>query len=282
MDVKNSRVLIAGLGLIGGSIAKALKNYGFTDVNGYDNNLDTLEKAKDEGVISEAFTRLDGYMAKFDFVLCCLSPIYVIPLYQEVAYLMKQDGVFAEVGGIKTVMIQQLNDAMEKSHQLLSLHPMAGSEKTGYKYAKGDMFVGSTLVITPSVRTQEKAREWVSVLQEVMGCTKIVELAAKTHDEMIAHVSHVPHVIALALKAMYPQSNNAQFAGGSYKSATRVADVNAALWAGLMSDNKDSLLQSIGEFKKQLNRLEKKIESGDRDELEKLLTEMSGDNKENE
>lgn len=280
MDIKKSRVLIAGLGLIGGSIAKALKEHGFSDVNGYDNNLYTLEKAKEEGVISEAFTRLDGYMAKFDFVLCCLSPIFVIPLYKEVAYLMKQDGVFAEVGGIKTVMIQQLNDAMEKSHQLLSLHPMAGSEKTGYNYSKKDLFEGSTLVITPSARTQEKAKVWANVLQEVMGCERIVEMSAKKHDEMIAHVSHVPHVVALAIKAMYPQSNNAQFAGGSYKSATRVAEVNAALWAGLMSDNKQSLLSSIGEFKKQLSRLEKQIESGDRDELEKLLGEMSRSNSE--
>lgn len=280
MDIKKSRVLIAGLGLIGGSIAKALKAHGFSDVNGYDNNLCTLEKAKEEGVISEAFTRLDGYMAKFDFVLCCLSPIYVIPLYKEVAYLMKQDGVFAEVGGIKTVMIQKLNDAMEKSHQLLSLHPMAGSEKTGYNYSKKDLFAGSTLVITPNSRTLDKAKMWANVLQEVMGCARIVQMSAKKHDEMIAHVSHVPHVIALALKAMYPQSNNAQFAGGSYKSATRVAQVNAALWAGLMSDNKQSLLSSIGEFKKQLSRLEKQIESGDREELEKLLGEMSGSKRE--
>ena len=280
MDIKKSRVLIAGLGLIGGSIAKALKESGFSDVNGYDNNLYTLEKAKEEGVISEAFTRLDGYMAKFDFVLCCLSPIYVIPLYQEVAYLMKQDGVFAEVGGIKTVMIQQLNDAMEKSHQLLSLHPMAGSEKTGYNYSKKDLFEGSTLVITPSDRTQDKAKMWATVLQEVMGCARTVQMSAIQHDEMIAHISHVPHVVALALKAMYPQSNNAQFAGGSYKSATRVAEVNAALWAGLMSDNKQSLMDSIGEFKKQLSRLEKQIESGDREELEKLLGEMSRNDKE--
>jgi prephenate dehydrogenase len=280
MDIRKTRVLIAGLGLIGGSIAKALKDYGFEDVNGYDNNLSTLEKAKEEGVISEAFTRLDGYMEKFDFVLCCLSPIYVIPLYKEVAYLMKRDGVFAEVGGIKTVMIGQLNDAMEKSHQLLSLHPMAGSEKTGYNYSKGDMFHGSTLLVTPSDRTLDKAKMWVDVLQDVMGCERVVELSAKAHDEMIAHVSPVPHVVALALKAMYPQSNNAQFAGGSYKSATRVADVNAALWAGLMSDNRESLIESIGEFKKQLGRLEEQIQSGNREQLEKLLVEMSGKAKE--
>ena len=276
MDIKDSRVLIAGLGLIGGSVAKALRANGFSDINAFDYNLSTVEKAKDEGIINEAFTRLDGHIRKFDFVLCCLSPVFVIPLYKDVAFLIKENGVFAEVGGIKTVMIEELNAAMRPMHELLSLHPMAGSEKTGYNYSSKDIFLESVLVMIKSDRTRKRALMWANLLKDVLGCAELTPLEAQRHDEIIAHVSQVPHVIALALKAMYQGSGNEQFAGGSYKSATRVAQINAKLWAGLMSDNKECLLSSIGEFKKQLSSLEESISSGDRSSLEKVLDSMSG------
>ena len=117
---------------------------------------------------------------------------------------------------------------------------------------------------------------WANLLKTVLGCAELIEISAQKHDEIIAHVSQVPHVVALALKAMYADSGNVKFAGGSYKSATRVAQINAKLWAGLMSDNKECLLESIAEFKKQLDKLEQSIAGDSQEELEKLLDSMSG------
>jgi len=276
MDFKRSRILIAGLGLIGGSAAKALKENGFDNIYAYDKDAGAIAQAKSQGVIKDGFCEFKDNTAEYDFVLCCLSPIFVVPLYKSASPYLKDGGVFAEVGGIKTVMIKELEDTMGKSHELLSLHPMAGSEKKGYENSSKDMFEESILVVTPGRNTKESAYRWAETFKSVLGFKEIKELNAKEHDEIIAKVSHIPHVVALAVKAMNIGTDNELYAGGSYKSATRVAQINSALWAGLMSDNRDNLVKSIEELEEQIKKLKEAIEKGDPENLEKLLNEMSG------
>lgn len=208
-------------------------------------------------------------------MLCCLSPIFVLPLYKSAAPCLKEGGVFAEVGGIKSVMIRDLEETMQPGHELLSLHPMAGSEKTGYDFSDKDMFVDSVLVVTPSKRTKEIALQWADTLKSELGFCELKELSSKDHDKIIADVSHMPHVVALCLKAMNKGTDNEMYAGGSYESATRVAEINSSLWAGLMSDNKENLLSSIDEFEKYLNILKQGIAKADYDGLKELLDDMS-------
>jgi prephenate dehydrogenase len=117
---------------------------------------------------------------------------------------------------------------------------------------------------------------WSSILQKAFACSDIRELSAKRHDEVIARVSHLPHVAALAIKAMEGDEALQPFAGGSYKSATRVADINPALWSQLFSANKDNVLKSISQFKASLDRLEQALGQEDISELEALLSEISG------
>ena len=276
MDFKKSRILIAGLGLIGGSAAKALRKNGFCSVYAYDRDKSAIDSAVKEGIIKDGFLKIEGDIEKFDFVLCCLSPVFVAPLYKSVSPYLKDGGVFAEVGGIKTVMIKELEDSMAPKHELLSLHPMAGSEKKGYMHSSADMFSGSVLVIIKAEKTKEAAYAWAQTLKEALGFGQMRQLSPQQHDEIIAKVSHIPHVAALAVKAMNNGTDNELYAGGSYKSATRVAEINSALWAGLMNDNKENLIDSIAELQEQLERLKKTVEKGGKEELEALLNEMSG------
>lgn len=275
MGFRESHILIGGLGLIGGSAAKALKDMGYSHISAFDHDEETLKQAIEDGVIEEGFTDLSGIKEKFDFVLCCLSPIYVLPLYKSAAPYLKEGGVFAEVGGIKLVMIRDLEEAMHEGHELLSLHPMAGSEKTGYNFSDKDMFSGSVLVMTPGKRTNENALEWADTLKKELGFCELKELSAENHDKIIAKVSHIPHVVALCLKAMNKGTDNEMYAGGSYESATRVAEINSSLWAGLMKDNKENLLASIEEFEKHLNILKQEIAKADYDGLKEMLDTMS-------
>lgn len=274
-DFRDSNILIAGLGLIGGSVAKALKKFGCDNIYAFDTNVQTLETAKDDGVVKMGYASFCSDVPAFDLVLCCLSPCYVVPLYEDVKPYLKDGGVFAEVGGIKTTMIHQLVDAMKKQHQLLSLHPMAGNEKSGYAYSESQMFTDSLLILTPTQKTAEKALLWAQVLKQAMGCERICELSASRHDEIIAHVSHIPHVAALAIQAMDKDRQMDCFAGGSYRAITRVADINSALWAGLMTDNRELLLKSIALFKQSLGTIEKAIEKGDVAALKQLLDDIS-------
>ena len=268
--------MIAGLGLIGGSAAKALKNKGYRAVYAYDQCQMTIDSAKKDGVIEDGYTQLSGKIEKFDFILCCLSPIFVVPLYKSAAPYLKDGGVFAEMGGIKTVMIKELEEAMMPHHELLPLHPMAGSEKTGYVFSDKSMFEGSVLVMTPGQKTEEKAYAWANVLRSTLGFKELRELSPWEHDKIIAKVSHIPHIVALAVKAMNNGSNNEIYAGGSYKSTTRVAEINSALWAGLMKDNKEYLLDAITELQDKIDELKRAIENSNYEQLEKLINNMSG------
>ena len=274
-DFRSSRILIAGLGLIGGSIAKALAADGYREVYAFDRDAQTLADAKSDGVIREGYTALTGDIPAFGLVVCCLSPAHVVPLYEDAAPYIKEGGVFAEVGGIKQVMIDTLQGAMRDTHELLSLHPMAGSELIGYAHSNRNMFAGSVLIAVLGIKTGDIAVAWADLLTAAMQCERIQTLSAQAHDRIIAHVSHIPHVAALAIKAMYPGSGDERFAGGSYKAITRVADINAALWAGLMTDNSGCLLEALEELKKQISRIETAIEAGDAAALQTLLENIS-------
>lgn len=275
VDFRSSNILIAGLGLIGGSFAKALKASGFDNLYAYDHNEQTLKNAMQEGVIQAGYSEINDNFPAFDLVLCCLSPKFVVPLYNEIAPYIKVDGVFAEVGGIKSVIISDLISAMRPSHQLLSLHPMAGSEKAGYDYSEQNMFSNSVLIIIPNEKAGDAAAKWIKVLGHSIQFETIRELTAQEHDKIIAHVSHIPHVAALAVKSMYVGSGNEQYAGGSYQAITRVADINSELWAGLMIDNREYLLESIEAFKQNILMLEDVIKANDAVALQNLLDDIS-------
>ncbi len=272
----NRSILIAGLGLIGGSFAKSLKKSGYNELYAYDINEQTLADAKKDGVIKQGYTSFKGDTPSFDFVLCCLSPGFVAPFYEDVKKYLKKGGVFAEAGGIKTVMIKNLLSIMKNEHELLSLHPMAGSEKSGYENSNEKMFSDSVLIITPTPKTKDTALCWAQILKKAIGCRQMCSLSAKEHDEIIAYVSHIPHVAALAVKAMDKGAKSERFAGGSFKAITRVADINSALWAGLLTDNAEYLLESIDKLKQEICVLESAIKKGDAAALKKLLDEISG------
>lgn len=273
---RNSSILIAGLGLIGGSFAKALKKAGYHNLYALDTDTQTIISAENDGVIKKGYAHLSGDVPLFDLVLCCLSPAFVVPFYDDVNQFLKKGGVFAEVGGIKTVMVKNLLGIIQSEHELLSLHPMAGSEKSGYFYSDDKMFFESVLILTPTPKTRDTALAWSEILKTVIGSNQICRLSAKEHDEAIAYVSHIPHVAALAVKAMDNGSGNERFAGGSFKAITRVADINSALWAGLLTDNAEYLLDSIAQLKQELSVLEQAIEKGDSAALKKLLDDISG------
>ena len=267
------RVLISGLGLIGGSLAKAFRKAKFAPVCAYDRNAGTLEKAEKDGVITQRFSEIHSGLPEFDLVLCCLPPCFVVPFYQEIQPYLKKGGVFAEFSGVKAAIIEALSKAVEDEHQILSLHPMAGSEKTGYAYSDPDLFLDSLLILTPMETTRDEALRWAELLKTVMGCQKIVELDAAKHDAVIASVSHIPHIAALAIKAMNRDSE--QFAGSSYLTMTRIAQINSALWAGLMIDNREYLLKSIALFKQNVDTIEHAIKKGDKQALIELFDNIS-------
>lgn len=270
---KNSKVLIAGLGLIGGSAAKALNCAGFA-VYAYDSDSETLARAFAEGVIKKGYTNISD-IPEMDMILCCLPPGAAVPFLREARGHLKNGGVFAEASGLKMGITHELAAILEGSRELLSLHPMAGKEKSGYEYSEAELFKDCVLILTPTEKTGLAALMWAQELEKAFGCLDIFELSADMHDEVIARVSHLPHMLALAVKAMDKDGYYKRFAGGSYRSATRVAEINPKLWAELFTRNKENLLKSLSVFKESLEKLEEALRKGDAAELETLLSDIS-------
>ena len=268
---RSARVLIAGLGLIGGSVAKALRQAGLTHIDGLDTDAATLATAQAEGVIDGGF-QADNTV--YDIVICSLAPQTVPALYERVRDSLTAGCVFAELSGLKTGVVRALVPALADGHELLCLHPMAGSEKSGYAHSDAALFHGATLILTPTERTGEAALAWANVLRDVLGCGDMPSLTADVHDRIVADMSHLPHIAALAVRAV--GKSNETYAGGSYRSVTRVADINAPLWAGLLTDNAEYLLESIRKLRVHLDALEAAVKARDAAALEQLLRELSG------
>jgi prephenate dehydrogenase len=266
----NARVLVAGLGLIGGSVAKALREAGCVNIDGLDTDGQTFSAALNDRVINGDFHMGCG---QYDIVLCSLAPNLVESLYQQVRKRLVPGGVFTELSGLKSGVVNALTDALESGHELLCLHPMAGSEKSGYAYSDAALFKDAPLILTPTACTGEKALQWAAFLRKALGCGDMPSIPADVHDALIADLSHLPHIAALAVRAV--GMGHEDYAGGSYRSVTRVADINAPLWAGLLTDNAEYVLVSIRKFREQLERLEFAVRSRDAASLEALLREVS-------
>lgn len=263
-------ILAAGLGLIGGSVAKALRAAGYLYIDGLDTNSETLERALLDNVIDSVYS---PNAKEYDIIICALPHREVPSLYSQIKGSLKSGGIFAELSGLKSCVTRSLCSLMCEQHVLLSLHPMAGSEKTGYLNSDALLMQGAPMILTPTGKTNETALEWAGFIAGALNCGETITLCAKRHDEVIAAVSHLPHISALAL--WETGKHSMRYAGGSFHSATRVANLNAPLWAGLLIDNAEYLLDSLARFRRCLNALEQAIRAKDAAALEKQICLMA-------
>ena len=263
-------ILAVGLGLIGASFIKALRVAGCRHIDGTDTDAKTLELALTDGLINAAYA---PDTKQYDLVVCSVPHRAVAPVYRQVQDSLAEGGVFAELSGLKSNIVRTLCAAMQAHHVLLCLHPMAGSERSGYAHSDAALFTGAPLIITPTQNTNDKALSWADFFAGAIKCSQMLTLSPKRHDEVIATVSHLPHIAALALWESGRECE--RFSGGSFRAATRVANINAPLWAGLLSDNAEYLLQSLKQFRHNIDLLEQALRAGDSAALEAQLELMS-------
>ncbi len=268
--ITGKKILAVGLGLIGGSVAKALRAAGCQNIDGLDTNTKTLKQALADNVIGSIYSPGEK---TYDIVICSLPHRIVPSVYSQIKDSLESGGVFAELSGLKSCVTRCLCTIMCEQHVLLSLHPMAGSEKTGYINSSVSLMHGAPIILTPTEKTNETALSWAGFIARALNCGEMITLSAKRHDEAIAAVSHLPHITALAL--WKTGKHSARCAGGSFHSATRVANLNASLWAGLLTDNAEYLLNSLEHFKQCIDTLEQAVRTKDAAALEKQLCLMA-------
>lgn len=266
------KIVVVGLGVIGGSFTMALKKAGFTDVYGIDINEESLEKAKEQGLIKEGFTSGEQIVKDADLIIISLYPRLVKQFILDNKNNFKDGAVITDATGIKKLFIQDVVDILPPNIDFVFGHPMAGREKKGIDFASADVFNGANYIITPVERNKPENLDLIENLVYKLGFNRVRRITPEYHDEMIGYTSQLPHTLAVALvNSDVEGRETGSFIGDSYRDLTRIANINEDLWSELFLGNKENLLKSIENFESELDKIKNAIKKDDKEALKKLF-----------
>lgn len=262
---------IVGLGLIGGSFAKAYRKAGHT-VYAYDTDTTILGFSQISGVVHGVLN--EETIPLCDLIMIAVLPNQTIAYFSEHAPLISKDTIVMDACGTK-MQVCEACFTIAKQHNLTFIggHPMAGMHKSGFKNATADLFCGAPMVLVPPVLDQPALLAKAETVLSPVGFGSFSVTTAKAHDEMIAFTSQMPHIISNAFIKSPAAKGHSGFSAGSYKDLTRVAWLNPKMWAELLMNNKEHVLNELDVFIKEIEKYKEAIEKQDTPLLETLLEE---------
>ena len=270
-----------GLGLIGGSYAKALRRLGAKQIIGVERNEATLAQAETMGIIDLGMTEADARLAQADIVICAIYPEAIANFIKSNVANFKPNVLITDVAGIKNNMITEVQETLEPGMEFISGHPMAGRQSSGLGMADAAIFHNANYIIVPEKGNSEAAIQWLEAFAKALGCKNTVRVTPEEHDRTIAFTSNLPHVTAVALmdSASYNEKTK-YFVAGSFRDGTRVADINPELWCALFLANKDKVADEIDRYMEQLELWRKALRAGDGETMKALMRTSSARRKE--
>jgi prephenate dehydrogenase len=272
MNFKN--VMVVGLGLIGGSLAMALKENNDINIIGFDRNLDALKEAKSRNVISDYCTEPAQVLPECDLIVIALYPNDTVEFIRNNVNHFKSGAIIIDTAGIKNELIRDVQDFLREDVEFIGTHPMAGKAETGFKSADRSIFSKCKYIITPTARNKEENINKVIKLLKTMGAVDIVTVSPEEHDKIIAYTSHLTHVVAVSLICSGKLNVDvSDFIAGSFKDMTRVAAINGALWQELLISNSENIVSVIEDFEKHISMIKKAISEQDRTKLLEIFNE---------
>ena len=265
-------ITIVGLGVIGGSFAMAFKEAGFEDVYAVDLNKESIEKAKNMGIIKDGSDNAKQFLEIADLVIICIYPRIIKDFMMENRNNFKDGAIVTDVAGIKGTLIKQLDDIIPDNIDFIFGHPMAGRENKGIDHATAECYKGANYLLIDTERNDDDNVLLLQAIIYKLGFKRIIRISSGFHDQIIAFTSHLPHVMAVSLINSDVEARNTEiYMGGSYRDATRVADINEDLWTELFLGNKENLLEVIDDFMAEMGRFREDLAKGDRVALNKRL-----------
>lgn len=265
-------ITIVGLGVIGGSFAMAFKEAGFEDVYSVDLNKESIEKAKNMGIIKDGSDNAKQFLEIADLVIICIYPRIIKDFMMENRNNFKDGAIVTDVAGIKGTLIKQLDDIIPDNIDFIFGHPMAGRENKGIDHATAECYKGANYLLIDTERNDDDNVLLLQAIIYKLGFKRIIRISSGFHDQIIAFTSHLPHVMAVSLINSDVEARNTEiYMGGSYRDATRVADINEDLWTELFLGNKENLLEVIDDFMAEMGRFREDLAKGDRVSLNKRL-----------
>jgi prephenate dehydrogenase len=263
------KVLIVGLGLMGGAYALRLKKKGHT-VYGVDLNEKAIKFAIENDYIDDGSTNPKDYIEKSELIILCIYPQAIINFINSNNHLFQKGQVVTDICGVKESFVEEasklINNASYCSH-----HPMAGKERVGIQHSHLCKFDDANYLVTPSTNSSDYSIEVIKKLGYELEFKNISVISTKRHDSVVGFTSQLTHAIAVSLVNSDRDSDTKNFIGDSYRDLTRIAMINESLWSELFLENKDNLLKHIISFEIELNEIKKALLNNDKNRLEELF-----------
>lgn len=277
------RTLIAGVGLMGGSLGLAMKQRGLSKrVVGLGRSAGKLQKAKALGCIDEFATKIEDVADGCDFVILC-TPVDTI---RDLAFDIASDRVFpgcifTDVGSVKGTLCDYLDKRMPAHTPWVGSHPICGGADAGIEAARAGLYDGHVCIMTPTAQTQPPALQKVSDFWKRLGM-KVETMSPAEHDAILASISHLPHAVAYglfgaAMAAEKIRTGALAMSAGGLRDTTRVAQSPGALWARLFTENKAEVLKAMDRFEKEFADIRRLLEANDTAGLEKHLEAVAAE-----
>ena len=267
----SKKILIVGLGLLGGSYAKALKRFGF-HISAITKDRSSIDYALKENIIDEGSTQLDEkIISEADLVIFALYPNVFVQWIEENQSLLKSGALITDVTGVKRSIVYKIQDMLRPDVEFVAAHPMAGREVSGVENSTDKMFIGANYIVTPTDKNTEEAIKTCVELGRLLGFSNVTTLSPEEHDEMIGFLSQLTHCIAITLMTCNDKEDMEKFTGDSFRDLTRIARINDLMWSELFIENKDVLLEQMQMFIDKFSQLKTMLENEDVDSMREMM-----------
>ncbi|MFS8603923.1 MULTISPECIES: prephenate dehydrogenase [Priestia] len=267
-----TRVLLIGVGLIGGSLALAMKQHRHVTVVGADINTNEVQAAKQLGIIDYVAEDIKTEAAQADYIVLATPVEYTTAWIHDLStWKLKETVIVTDVGSTKGEIMKAAQVLNKKRISFIGGHPMAGSHTSGAVNARADLFCSARYILTPFENEQKEKIDALMYLLEPTGA-QFVPLDAATHDQITGVVSHLPHVIATSLVRQvkgYSAQNHlvTEMAAGGFRDITRIASSNPHMWRDILKQNRSMLLTLLDDWMKEMEQVKLLVEKGDGHEL---------------
>lgn len=271
----SKKILIVGLGLLGGSYAKVLKRFGF-HISAVTKEQSSIDYAIRENIIDEGSTELDERMiGEADLVIFALYPHIFVEWIEQNQGLLKSGALITDVTGVKGSIVYKIQDMLRPDVEFIAAHPMAGREVSGVENSTDKMFAGANYIVTPTEKNTPEAIQTCMELGRLLGFSNVTTLSPKEHDEMIGFLSQLTHCIAITLMTCNNKENMEKFTGDSFRDLTRIARINDVMWSELFVANKEALLEQMTLFVDKFQELKTMLETEDIDGMRSMMRDST-------
>lgn len=268
---KDKKILIVGLGLIGGSYAAALSQNGW-EVGAIDPDPQAIAFAEKAVFIRHGRTEPEAeYVGKFDIVVFALYPHVLLEWLEKYGPWLRDGALATDVTGVKSGVVEKAQALLFPRVEFIGAHPMAGREVSGVENARADLFRGANYIVTPTAANTEEAIACCETLGRTLGARNISRLTPKEHDEMIGFLSQLTHCIAVALMTCKESRHLVDYTGDSFRDLTRIAKINENMWTELFLWNREELLSQMDLFIAHFAKLRDALAQGDEETMKSMM-----------